>query len=622
MQPFINMRNLGYFIRFQWLYFGLFAAVFCLNSHAKSLKELLEGPRDFPSSQYVSVQAYRLKKPQLLWVNVPYLRQLGFEIDDIPTEAQQAEILNATAWVTMDSGVQDGEVTNEQKNFFSDYYGGGGIGYHLGSARAILRGLIQIRGSGVTPMAASLSDPSGRTDMFGSVQNAVWGDVIQRELNYGGNQIIAIVSRGVRDENGKLQTMDIRVAPNRFGHYIPPRYSRGSLFGSTFLQRHYSEGLIDVYMQASTRLKDHLPLPKDKNRNQMSEAEIIVEGVMEATHRLGNQFATMDVKRMLHGASSESNLQINGKIMDFGTSSAQPGYQRIYSVGPWKFSEHQKAEKYVVDYWTRAIEELVNDQLRIQIQNTVKKLGARSLHELTRKSYHEGFKKGEGDALIWTLGVPDAWIERLREQQPQLVTMLGRQLQVALSKSRPLNLESRKLNFQNEPEGIFARLSRRLYEVHDFSERRIQKVVREFGTEIGRPDLLARELAIFLQTMTIWAMQEGWNENAVFNYLHKTAQFRNRPMEKMYAPNMVTFTDVLDKNIEQMSYQESAQQIDSAIADSIRTTRGLKASQAPLKIVMQQGRYQVLVLDVTNNKKTWVNLDSSCNENLEKAVSK
>lgn len=614
------MCNKGRFIRFQCLLFSLVVAFFCVISQAMSLRELSEGPllNPLPPTQFVTVTGYRLKNPKLLWLNVPQLRKLGFKIDDPPTEAQQAEVLEAVAWVTKDDLIQEGEITEETKIFYTDYYGGDGLAKNSGSARAMMRGLVQLRGSGKNPMLTG-SHPTfnGRADTHGSALNTVWGAVSNHELPFGGDEILAVISRGVRDSNGQALTIDVRMSDVvRGAHFIPDVAYLTS--ATPFETMKTLPQTVQVAKAAVSHLRKLLPLPPGMDREKMSEAEIIVEGTLEFTRRLGIQFAMMDIKRMFHGANSESNIKINGEIMDFGTSSTQPGYQRIYNL-PYasKFAEYYDLKKNVIYRWPSIVERLLNNDLKQKVATVVAKKGGASLNQLAKASFENGQSTGQARALLWTLGVPDAWIKELRTEHNVLITLMSQQYDWRMARSHTIDLGEKRDVFKDELESVFSRFTADLYSLPDWSDRNLTRLVNSFGSEIVHPVYFLKYLKEFLHKITELAKTKGWSESALRKYLQTTAAFRNRPMDKMYANSMRVFAEELDKNLDKMSYKETAERIDFLIADSVRTTRHLKDFEAPLKIERRRNSFQVQVLDVLTSEQRWVELDpSQCEKRL------
>ena len=117
------------------------------------IEELAEGPpsilqRGIPSSTFDNFAVAHLAKPKLLWINRDWLREHNFETPAEITPDFEKRFLDAVAWVVKDGNkIPEGMVDERTRMASADFYGGHGIGYHKGSARAISLGRIQNKGS-------------------------------------------------------------------------------------------------------------------------------------------------------------------------------------------------------------------------------------------------------------------------------------------------------------------------------------------------------------------------------------------------------------------------------------------------------------------------------------------
>lgn len=164
---------------------------------------------------YVASNAQRLKNARIVWVNYDLLRELGIEVPpEGMTPEFEKQLLDAFAYINRgapeppdkpwarivfriarrlgfyDSGpeVPDSEFLPRFRTFFADRYGGSlqSIGLNYGSGRAQSAGEVQIKGSGrtalVNPLMPGRNHADGVMDLVDGLQDAVFGEVMNREL--------------------------------------------------------------------------------------------------------------------------------------------------------------------------------------------------------------------------------------------------------------------------------------------------------------------------------------------------------------------------------------------------------------------------------------------------------
>ena len=604
------------------VYLFVFVSLFSSSVFAKNLSELSDGPASYtlPKSQLESVTAYRLKNPKLLWVNVPLLRKMGFNIDDPPTPKQQRELLDALAWVIKDKNLDPKSITDETKEFFVDYYGGINIGNNQGSGRAIMRGFVQMSGAGRTMMADNGKDMTGRRDLLGALLNAVWGEATTQELPYGGNQIIALIDRGTRGEDGSIETMDVRLAPVRAGHMMPNApLSAGGSHAQVMVElpinlNQYDKAGIARAKLMLKELKKLLPLPKKMNREKMSELEVIAAGVAEYMYRLGVQLSTMDVKRMYHGALTESNVQLNGKLLDFATSSTQPGYQSIFTLTRGeRFGEYRRTRTYLIYRFTKFIEALIVDEkpeAKQELNRLAREMGSSKFEFLGNNYFERGESDGRDSAMLWSLGIPDGWIKNLSKKHEQFLYFLGMQYSRNMQEGE-VNLEHEGDIFAGHKESFFKRFSRAINQSDDWSEKKIKKILESFGDDVMNGEHFVSDIVEFFKDLKAYAKKQGWSAAQLLKYMRLASEFRNRPMEDLYAPNMRQMVRELERQADKLSFEQFGAEIDKVIANSVRTTPNLEESQAPLRVTKDKKGFKIEVVDVLTNKKEWLPLHAS-----------
>ncbi len=246
--------------------------------------------------------------------------------------------------------------TAATKVFDAERYGGIGVGRNGGAGRCgTFNYAYQIKGIGPTPLvapSAALQDfwhSHGSISLVDSIQEAAWGEVFSIALPHGAVRVVAILSTGTEcwyeGENGaRLKVprgLVVRPAAIRPAHFM-----RASLFRSAHSLKPDAER-VQLCIQ---RLSDCLPLPTEPchphNRLEL--------GLLETARRFAQQCATAQVLRLMHGALGPANIALDGRWLDFGTSTALPTHANTKSYGaPRTFStlweEHLRLESVFVE---------------------------------------------------------------------------------------------------------------------------------------------------------------------------------------------------------------------------------------------------------------------------------
>ncbi len=276
-----------------------------------------------PNSSYVSVETRRFAKAKAVWVNFDWLRENGF---DIPADGLnpgfEQKLLDALAYGIPRETDDQSLFTSLKKTFFADKYGGTGIGSNMGSGRAASSGLVQIKGIGITPLVnknTPIDHAHGGASLEESIREAIWGEVNHKELPYGSNRVIAIIDTGTFTEwvdgGREKRALIIREDPLRPAHFL------GSIFSEESAQ--IKEARIkDVTNNSKQLLKPLIPL-------EIKSGNEVKEGFREYTKRVARQYGTAHAKRLFHSATSESNFDLHGKFLDFGTETYVPSYQPV-----------------------------------------------------------------------------------------------------------------------------------------------------------------------------------------------------------------------------------------------------------------------------------------------------
>lgn len=228
---------------------------------------------------------------------------------------------------------------SEGRTLFAERYGGFGIGRHGGGVRCGTDGEFQVKGVGCNPL---LGDPAEDEDFWHShgglalvdaVQEAAWGEVLQRALPFGAVRTSAILSTGMQcwyeEALGKRVrvpgALAVRRAPLRIAHFERAVYFRPRV----------AEAMpkdVTRVRAAIARLPDLLPQPKDfacRAAVGTNEVDRLSSGMLELSRRLARQSAAAKARRLMHGGLNGSNCCLDGRWLDFGTVTLLPSHANI-----------------------------------------------------------------------------------------------------------------------------------------------------------------------------------------------------------------------------------------------------------------------------------------------------
>lgn len=278
-----------------------------------------------PPESYVEFQAHRLAHAKIVWLNYDLLRSMGVEVPPQGlTQEFAREVLDSLGFMVPEGGEPAGTFTDTVKTIYADRYGGYGIGTNFGSARAGSSGKIQVKGIGKTPLLGTRQNfdhGHGGASLEEAIREAVWGEVLSHELPHGANRVLAVISTGTTtvwpDGGIDPRALIVRVDPLRPAHFMPASGGEGKLSSSDVLRT----------TNAAKFLARDLPQPPNEEAD--TDALRIELGLKEMARRIARQYAAAEARGLYHGATSPSNIELDGKFLDFGTQTAQPGYAGI-----------------------------------------------------------------------------------------------------------------------------------------------------------------------------------------------------------------------------------------------------------------------------------------------------
>lgn len=217
----------------------------------------------------------------------------------------------------------DGDLTNPlgTKAGYLEMYGGAGLGANAGGVRCANVGDVQIKGIGFSCLAGNGTDKwhrHGAMSLQDAVKEAIFSEIFYAAAPLGAVRALGIHDLGVRfvTEIGRgkapgsaPRALFVREQSVRVGHFM-----RSSFMGVG----------PELAVREVARMRDGIPrlvnhlVPENEVVNFRSAAQALVR----VFDRLMHQIAVLRTKRLVHGSLIPSNFCIDGRLLDFTTSTA------------------------------------------------------------------------------------------------------------------------------------------------------------------------------------------------------------------------------------------------------------------------------------------------------------
>src|SRR5579883_3138750 len=150
----------------------------------------------------VPFTAYRLRHAALVWINRPWFRRRGFDLDDAETHRRiESWLLDEFGFAVRRESDPEEAFTSERRTLFADRYGStDGLTPHGGSGRVATIGCFQAKGVGQTPLVGQ-GGPAGHTHgciaLAECVREAIFAEISAAEFPCGAIPTIAIIDPGL-----------------------------------------------------------------------------------------------------------------------------------------------------------------------------------------------------------------------------------------------------------------------------------------------------------------------------------------------------------------------------------------------------------------------------------------
>lgn len=229
-----------------------------------------------------------------------------------PTEGELAGALNT-------SGTLDADL---------EMYGGSGLGGNAGGVRCANYAGFQVKGTGPSELGGPGTDKwhrHGALSLQDAMRETVMGELIHLAAPHGAVRAMAIVDLGF--------TFATEVGVDK----LPSSAPRALLFrelsvrAAHFMRSSFMNVGPNLALREVERMRDGIPrfadwLCRDLGQVSFDDA---AQGLVLMFDRLMNQVAVLRTKRLVHGSLIPSNFCIDGRLLDFTTSTAVSTFQPV-----------------------------------------------------------------------------------------------------------------------------------------------------------------------------------------------------------------------------------------------------------------------------------------------------
>ena len=488
-----------------------------------------------PPSQYVEVKARKLKNARIVWVNWALFEEYGIQVppEGMTPEFEQA-LLDAFAWATPDENDDPSVFSSETRTLFADFYGGSGIGKNIGSGRAAaFLGKIRVQLKGLKTSLVGEKGKlhsNGKLPMVSASEEAIFGEINHRQMPYGANRVFLIIDRGTstpyikrpgeKPRSADRDTIMVREDPIRPAQFMLLN-QRDRVQTGKFVPLE-----IDP-KETRNALAHGFGVEPEGLSTQSGVTKIISEYVQRIAVQYARSFAGL---KLYHGATSPSNIELNGRFLDFGPESAQPGH------GPIQFNWINEPAGETGEIKAELIESFLNElQFRIDVHWTSKDVdGFLAL-------FDQAYKKQLRIEFLGLLGWPShlcSFLVEQSEEGPWLADLLH---SLATSGSSVYDPEKMTDSLKGPPKYSLAAIIEELLQMVSGTKSEVREAAKRLSISSNDLARFQRAAELFFQTQARVeksAKKEGVAPNILRKYMLMSSRLKNQNTPDLYRWNL------------------------------------------------------------------------------------
>ncbi len=270
----------------------------------------------------VPFEAVRLPAPRVVWLNKRAWLAAGVDTRDATARRMLEEwLIDQYAFVTDDGIVGAGE----RATFYADRYGATDGAAAGGSGRCGIRGTLNVKGVGRTPLvgdrvSVGIHHSHGSLWLDEAMREALFSELCAREAPFGVVPTLAVIDCGLEHHIPEWRTTGRRALLIRPNFVRLAHMQRSIYFGSAGFPG--SAQHIDAM-----RAKDAVQRLWFDGVARKALG-VTVANLEETVSRLAEQVAFLLASRLYVGGLNAANVTINGELVDFGGVRTVQGWQR------------------------------------------------------------------------------------------------------------------------------------------------------------------------------------------------------------------------------------------------------------------------------------------------------
>ena len=581
-----------------------------MMSQAEPLQDLTEGnPSTFGpvgETAHIAIQAKRPAHARLLWVNFNALEDANI---DLPENGMTPDFEHVVAgevhWVVPDSENAEDYLSEETRTFHSTLYGGTGM-TGFGDGRAFARKKIQIKYSGKTKFSAvsprkDFTHSYGRGPLSRGFSEAIWGETNQ-DFPYSSNRTLTVSDRGTWTRWPKTTPDGPETLPEREGLISRENPLRPAHYAKRIQldpKSYFADDMIDELLSADeTRLQDALPrladaLPKPIGFNLASStSEKLHAGLNEVVDRIAEQKAFELANGFFFGADSTSNIELNGKLLDFDTMTAQPHFMRLETKSGVNYGDMEMVKNEIIDPLTASVYSHIASADRKGVPTRLE----------FRKRFDEQYAFRLRRNFVELTGIPRETVSALVEttQGKRLVDVLGKNLyELALDGSKRV-----QFNDDLPKEAPTFDLHRILVNLAAEDPLSTENLANSVSREMQSKDsktLVEAYHAVMTEALAL-VKQKGLDEVAFHHYVFENAKLRNAEIADVYRPALRKENERL---VDEYLRTQNRDVVWKSIDERVRRSRRVYRDSAAYELVLDQVRdpfHHVITRQIFNAK--------------------
>jgi hypothetical protein len=352
-----------------------------------------------PPTSFVPQSLQRLALPELIWSR---------------DQTAAASLLHDFAYCRPFEFDPPSAYLKETKECLTERYGGKGASGNGGGVRCGLMGDMTVKGIGRTDLAgqdAPFWHSYGGSSLREAIREVIWGDIYDAALPFGAVRVEGIIGTGTQVPLHEAEDFGGDTCPRalilRQPFLRPAHYMRSMLFRP--MPGFSSKYISDANRTAAAVRQFDLGL---RVALQAGATEPMAELLQTAARRYAAQLAVSRAKRLLHGSMTPSNIALDGRLLDFGSSSAVSDHGRI-SVARTGFP----------DAWTQhepiaqALHELCIYLLKYRPGYGIAASDGEQLRDWFQREVERVFRR----ELLKLSGIPAAALRSLEESEAQRI---------------------------------------------------------------------------------------------------------------------------------------------------------------------------------------------------------